>query len=139
METDNSQNLDKFDKMLSNALHEHKEPVRPGFTNEVLKKIDAFEEQQLLKAIAMRQRLALTCSIVWVIALCATIVFFGKDILRILTDSSQTLMANVSNVSLTFKPDWELILVVAVSIISVIYAFSESLDLKKRLVTRLFG
>ena len=48
-----NQNNDPFDQLLADALQKHTEPVRPGFRDKVLHKIDYFEEQKLLKRVVL--------------------------------------------------------------------------------------
>jgi hypothetical protein len=71
--------------------------------------------------------LALACCIALTVFLLAGIVYFGKTIAKILAE----FLDNLKDTVITFQPDWELILVVAVTISLILYCFSDSLNLKQ--------
>ena len=79
------QNADKFDKTLSDSLRKHTEPLRSGFTDKVIRRIDKLEEQKLLRRVVLQERLALACSIAWMLSLLSAITFFGKDIYKLIS------------------------------------------------------
>ncbi len=134
MDQNKYHNADNLGALLAGALQKHTEPARPGFTDKILKQVDVLEQQKLLAKIIMQERLALAGCVTLAISFVSILFFFGKDFARILTKALQT----AQNTTLP-SPDWELILVVSVTIVSVIYAFADSLNIKQRLVSKLFG
>ena len=134
MDQNKYHNADNFDGVLADALQKHTEPLRPGFTDKILKQVDTLEAQKLLARIVMQERLALAGCVTLAISFVSILFFFGKDFAKILLNALQT----AQNATLP-SPNWEMILVVSVAIVSVIYAFSDSLDIKQRLASKLFG
>jgi hypothetical protein len=112
MQTDQSHNADKFEKMLTNALHEHKEPIRPGFTDKVLTKIDALEQQRILKAIVLRERISLTACIVISFAMVGCILAFSKVIMANLSQLAQGLNSTIAQAETGIQQNWQIYLVV---------------------------
>ncbi len=133
MDQDNYHSEDKFDRMLAEALQKHTEPVRPDFTKKILKQVDQLDQQKLLARIVMQERIALSGCTALAISLISILIFFGKDFAKLLTAALQT----ARNTAIP-SPNWELILVVSVAIVSIVYAFSDSLDIKQRLALKLF-
>ena len=131
MDQNKYHNADNFDGMLADALQKHTEPVRPGFTDKILKQVDTLEQQKLLARIVMQERLALTGCATLTISVISILIFFGKDFARILTNALQT-----TRTATIPSPNWEMIMVVTVTICSVLYAFSDSLDIKQRLASK---
>ncbi len=112
MKTNISHNADRFEKMLTNALHEHKEPIRPGFTDKVLTKIDALQEQRILKAVVFRERLALTACIVIFLAMVGCILAFSRVITANLSQLAQGLNTAVARAGTGIQQNWQILLVV---------------------------
>lgn len=131
MDQNKYHNADNFDAVLADALQKHTETVRPGFTDKILKQVDTLEQQKLLARIVMQERLALAGCVTLAISIISILVFFGKDFARILTKALQT----VQNTTLP-SPNWEMIMVVSVTIASVLYAFADNLDIKQRLASK---
>ena len=131
MDQNKYHNADNLDGLLADALQKHTEPARPGFTDKILKQVDVIEQQKLLAKIIMQERLALTGCVTLAISFISTLIFFGKDFAKILTNALQI----AQNTTLP-APNWEMILVVSVTIVSVIYAFADSLDIKQRLISK---
>ena len=59
MDQNKYRNADNFDGFLAGGLQKHTEPVRPGFTDRILKQVDVIEQQNLLAKIVMQERIAL--------------------------------------------------------------------------------
>jgi len=133
MDQNKYRNADNFDGLLVDALRKHTEPVRPGFTDNILKKVDKIEQQKLLAKIVMQERIALAGCITLAISLLSVLIFFGKDFTLILTKVLQ----NIQNTPVP-SPNWEMILVVSLTIASVLYAFSDTLNIRQRLLSKLF-
>jgi hypothetical protein len=112
MQTDKSHNADKFGKMLSNALHEHKEPIRPGFTDKVLTKIDALQEQRILKAIVLRERISLVVCIAIVLTTLGCILVFSKVIIANLSQLAQGLNNAITQTGTGIEQNWQISLIV---------------------------
>ena len=56
-------NEDKFDRILSQALRRHSEPVPDGFRARVLREVRQAEEQRILARVVLQERLALAACI----------------------------------------------------------------------------
>jgi len=54
---------DRFDRMLSQSLQRHSEPVPAGFTAMVLRQIRETQEQRILARVVLQERLALAACI----------------------------------------------------------------------------
>jgi hypothetical protein len=54
---------DKFDRMLSQALQRHSEPMPAGFTAMVLRQVTEAQEQRILARVVLQERLALAACI----------------------------------------------------------------------------
>ena len=112
MKTDRSHNADRFGKMLTNALHEHKEPVRPGFTDKVLTKIDALENIRILKAIVLRERISLAACIVISLAMVGCILTYSRVIMANLSQLAQGLNTAIAQAGTSIQQYWQISLVV---------------------------
>lgn len=133
MDQNKYRKADNFDGLLADALKKHTEPIRPGFTGNILKKVEKIEQQKLLAKIVMQERIALAGCVTLTISLLSVLIFFGNDFAIILTKALQ----NIHNTSIP-SPNWEMILVVSLTIASVLYAFSDILNTKQRLLSKLF-
>ena len=122
METDRSHNADKFEKMLTNALHEHKEPVRPGFTDKVLTKRDALENTRILKAIVLRERISLAVCIAVSITTLGCILAFSKVVAANLSQLAQGLNAAIARTGTGVEQNWQILLVVIGVIAFMVYS-----------------
>ena len=122
MKTDQSHNADRFEKMLTNALHEHKEPVRPGFTDKVLTKIDAMENIRILKGIVLRERISLAACIVIFLAMVGCILAFSKIIMANISQLAQGLNTAIAQASIGVQQNWQIFLVVIGVIAFMVYS-----------------
>ena len=130
-----NQNNDPFDQLLADALQKHTEPVRPGFRDRVLHKIDHFEEQKLLRRVELEGRIVLGSCIVFAVCALTALILYAKEIAGVLTDSLNA----ATQTSVSFSPNWEWVLLAAVAIVSVMYASYDSLGLKRLLTNKLFS
>ena len=121
MKTNKFHNADKFGKMLTNALHEHKEPIRPGFTDKVLTKIDVLQEQRILKAVVLRERLALAACIIISLATVGCILAFSKFIIANLSQLAQGLNTAITQAGTGIQQNWQIYLVVIGVIVFMLY------------------
>ena len=121
MQTDKSHNADKFGKMLTNALHEHKEPLRPGFTDKVLTKIDAMENARILKGIVLRERLALAGCIAIFLAMIGCILTYSKVITANLSQLAQGLNTAIGQAGTGVQQNWQISLVAVGVIVFMVY------------------
>lgn len=131
----NHPNKDPFDQLLTEALQQHSEPVRAGFTDKVLHQIDHFEEQKLLKRVVLEARVVLTSCIVFAASALAALIFYAKDIADVLTQSLNA----AAQTRVSFTLNWEWVLLGAVAVASVIYASYDSLGLKRLIANKLFS
>ena len=74
MSANNSQDENRFDKMLKGALRAHVEPVRNDFADKVLRQVQALDEQKILAKVILQERLALAACII-VPAAAAVVIF----------------------------------------------------------------
>ena len=130
-----NQNNDPFDQLLASALQKHTEPIRPGFRDKVLHKIDHFEEQKLLKRVVLEGRIVLGSCIVFAMCALTAFILYAKEIAGVLTDSLNA----AAQTSVSFSPNWEWVLLAAVAVVSVLYASYDSLGLKRLLASKMFG
>ena len=130
-----NQNNDPFDQLLADALQKHTEPIRPGFRDKVLHKIDHFEEQKLLRRVVLEGRIVLGSCIVFAMCALTALILYAKEIAGVLTDSLNA----AAQTSASFSPNWEWVLLAVVAIVSVMYASYDSLGLKRLLASKMFG
>ena len=130
-----NQNNDPFDQLLAGALQKHTEPIRPGFRDKVLHKIDHFEEQKLLRRVVLEGRIVLGSCIVFSVCALTALILYAKEIAGVLTDSLNA----ATQTSVSFSPNWEWVLLAAVAIVSVMYASYDSLGLKRLIASKMFG
>ena len=71
---------DKFDGLLSKRLKQKKISVRPGFSGEVVRKLQIMEERRLLAKVVLQERLALAGCIVLTAAVLFIVIAFGSDL-----------------------------------------------------------
>ena len=133
MDQNKYHNADNLDSLLADALQKHTEPVRPGFTDKIMNQVNILEQQQLLAKIVMQERLALAGCATLVISFVSILFFFGKDFAKIFINALQTARSTTLP-----SPNWEMILILVVTIASVLYAFSDSLDIKQRLAAKFY-
>ena len=70
--------VEAFDKMLSQALQRHSEPVPADFTDRMLRQIDSAENRRILARVVMEERLTLAgCIVLGIMAIVAVVVFPG--------------------------------------------------------------
>ena len=131
MRADKSQDADKFDRVLRNNLRKYREPVRADFTGKVLKQLTTLQEQKILARIVLEERLVLAGCISLFVIIVTAIIYFGRDILRVLDLLANDLKETLINTSTAYSPDWQLILVITVTAGLVLYCFSDNLQLKQ--------
>jgi hypothetical protein len=129
-----NQNNDPFDQLLAGALQKHTEPIRPGFRDKVLHKIDHFEEQKLLRRVVLEGRVVLGSCIVFAMCALTALILYAKEIAGVLADSLNA----AAQTSVSFSPNWEWVLLAAVAVVSVLYASYDSLGLKRLLASKMF-
>ncbi|MHC5101219.1 MAG: hypothetical protein ACYSOG_05235 [Planctomycetota bacterium] len=129
-----NQNNDPFDQLLASALQKHTEPIRPGFRDKVLHKIDHFEEQKLLRRVVVEGRIVFGSCIVFAMCALTALILYAKEIAGVLTDCLNA----AAQTSFSFSPNWEWVLLAAVAIVSVMYASYDSLGLKRLLASKMF-
>ncbi|MHC5213106.1 MAG: hypothetical protein ACYSOO_00780 [Planctomycetota bacterium] len=129
-----NQNNDPFDQLLAGALQKHTEPIRPGFRDKVLHKIDHFEEQKLLRRVVVEGRVVLGSCIVFAMCALTALILYAKEIAGVLADSLNA----AAQTSVSFSPNWEWVLLAAVAVVSVLYASYDSLGLKRLLASKMF-
>jgi hypothetical protein len=88
----NRLNEDKFDRMLTQALQRHSEPVPADFDERMMTAIEQAEQQRILAAVVMQQRLALAASIVLGVAAIVTVIFFPSAVAGVLRSIAGGLM-----------------------------------------------
>jgi hypothetical protein len=129
-----NQNNDPFDQLLAGALQKHTEPIRPGFRDKVLHKIDHFEEQKLLRRVVLEGRVVLGSCMVFAMCALTALILYAKEIAGVLADSLNA----AAQTSVSFSPNWEWVLLAAVAVVSVLYASYDSLGLKRLLASKMF-
>ena len=80
MSANNSQYEDRFDKMLKGALRARSQHVPGDFADNVLKQVQALDEQKILAKVVLQERLALAACIIVPVA-AAAVVFAYPQIL----------------------------------------------------------
>lgn len=124
---------DEFDKMLSESLKRHSEPVRPKFTANVISKLEQEQQQQLLAKIVMQERLAIASCVAVGMVLLSGIIFLWKDILTALSNSWNGL-EDTTNKALTYcSSDWNLTIIFVVTTVFILYALLDGVNLKKHI------
>lgn len=111
---------EKFDLMLGRALQKHTVPVPPDFTDKVLSRITAAQEQKVLARVILQQRLALAASITIAAAVITLMLVFPetatafsatiKDLRYIITTQSVPAL----------KSQWQLLSSIAVAAVAVL-------------------
>jgi hypothetical protein len=72
----NRLNEDKFDLMLARALQRHSEPTPADFAERMMTAIEQAEQQRILAAVVLQQRLALAATVLFgVITIIAVVLF----------------------------------------------------------------
>ncbi|MHC4257885.1 MAG: hypothetical protein ACYTEM_05725 [Planctomycetota bacterium] len=130
-----NQNNDPFDQRLAGALQQHTEPIRPGFRDRVLHKIDHFEEQKLLRRVVLEGRIVLGSCIVFAMCALTVLILYAKEMAGALAGCLNA----ATQTSVSLSPNWEWLLLAVVAIVSVMYASYDSLGLKRLLTHKLFG
>jgi len=138
MVSSNYYNKDEFDEMLAKSLKRHSEPVRTNFTNMVINHIEEERKRELLRKIVLQERFALGLSIALAIFLLSGIIFFGKEIAQVMLSSFNSLRDIPVKTLTSYSPDWQLIIAAIAAIGSVIFAFSDTLNLRQRVIRQLF-
>lgn len=75
MSANNSRHKDSFDKMLKVALRAHTVPVPGDFADNILKQVQALDEQKILAKVVLQERLALAVCII--VPAAAVVVIFA--------------------------------------------------------------
>jgi hypothetical protein len=125
---------DKFDRMLSQALHKHSEPVPAGFTARLLRQIKQAEEQRILARVVLQERLALAACI----ALAGTVVVLGslfpdfvvtvfRSIAAGATARGEVLIERIPQTIEAFGGQWRLYTILAAALGFAIYSLVELL------------
>ena len=134
MDPEKYHNADKFDKMLSEGLKRHSEPVRPGFTANVISKLEQEQQQKLLAKIVMQERLAIaSCTAVGMVLL-SGIIFLWKDILAVMSSSWNSLTNTKDEAFAYCSSDWNLTIIFAVTAVFILYALLDGVNLKKHIM-----
>jgi len=127
-------NEDKFDRMLSQALQRHSEPVPAGFTERVLQEVRQAEQQRVLARVVLQERLALAACITLAgLAIFAAAVFpeitaaAFRGITTSLTGRGDALVDRIPQAIKVLSGQWRLYSVLAAVFGFAIYSFVELL------------
>ena len=135
MSEKNLQNENMFEQMLRSNLRKYVEPIRPDFTDNILKQVELLEERKILAKLIMQERLALVSCASLFVLIVTIIMYFGKDILMVLNLLGNDLKETIKTIGIASSFDCQLILVMAVTAGFVLYCVVDSIQLK-RLVSK---
>lgn len=111
---------EKFDLMLGRALQKHTESVPPDFTDKVLSRITAVQEQKVLARVILQQRLALAASITVAAAVITLLLVFPETAAAFST-SIKDLRYFITTQSVpALKSQWQLLSSIAVAAVAVL-------------------
>jgi hypothetical protein len=79
----NRLNEDRFDRMLAQALQRHSEPVPADFAERMMTAIEQAEQQRILAAVVLQQRLALAATVLFGVITIIAVVFFPAVIVGV--------------------------------------------------------
>ena len=128
MPENNLQNENMLDQILRSNLRKYTEPIRPDFTDNILKQVEFLAKRKILAKIVMQERLALiSCTSLFVLIV-TVIMYFGKDILKALNLLGHDLKEATTTIGTAISFDWQLILVMAVTAGCVLYCFVENIQ-----------
>jgi hypothetical protein len=127
-------NEDKFDRMLSQSLRRHSEPVPAGFTAMVLQEVRQAEQQKILARVVLQERLALAACItlagltIVVAAVFPEIVAAAfRGITTSLTGQGEGLVDRIPQAAKGMSEQWQLYCVLGAAFGFAIYSFVELL------------
>lgn len=130
MSENNLRNENIFDQILRTNLRKYVEPIRPGFTDNVLKQIRLLEDRKILAKVTMQERLALVSCISLFVLIVTMIMSFGKNILMALNLLGHASKEAITAVSMASSFDWQLILLAGVTAGFVLCCFVDDIQPK---------
>jgi hypothetical protein len=127
-------NEDRFDRMLAQALQRHSEPAPADFTERMLTAIKQAEQQRILAAVVLQQRLALAATVLFGVITIIAVVFFHAAIagvFRTITgavgEQTNMWLDRIPQAVETVRSRWQFYIVLAAVSGFAVYSFVESL------------
>ena len=130
MSENNLENENAFDELLRNNLRKHIEPIKPDFTDNILRQVQIWEERKMLAKIAMQEKIALVSGVSLFILTITVIMYFGKDILMALNLLRHNFKEAITTINTTYSFDWQLILMVAVTAGLILCCFIDKIQIR---------
>ncbi|MHC4213896.1 MAG: hypothetical protein ACYSWP_11040 [Planctomycetota bacterium] len=107
MSVNNSQNENRFDKILKTALRAHIEHVPADFADNVSRRVLALHEQKILAKIILQERLALAACITIPLAATVAIFAFPQILTTTWTGLRNLFYAIAKQIALMPQYDWQ--------------------------------
>lgn len=125
---------DRFDRMLGQTLHRHREPAPADFTERMMKAIERAEQQRILAGVVLQERLALAASAALGIAAIVAVVFFPSAVAgafgsigRGLVDQGGALAGRIPQALAAIGRQWQLYAVLGAAAAVAIYSLLDLL------------
>jgi len=126
MSADKSQFKDDFGKILATALAKQTTPVPDDFADNVLKKIQAAEQQNILSKIILQERLALAACIVLPLSVLVFILTFPEFVIKFSQQMVQ-ICSTAVDTAMNTQFQWQSLIALAVAVAFAIYTFFDLL------------
>ena len=107
MSANNSQYEDRFDKILKTALRARSQHVPTDFADNVLKQVQALDEQKILAKVILQERLALAACITIPLAATAAIFAWPQILTTAWTGLQNLFYAIAKQIALMPHQDWQ--------------------------------
>ncbi|MFH1615440.1 MAG: hypothetical protein ABIG61_10220 [Planctomycetota bacterium] len=128
MSANNLQSENMFDQMLRRNLRKYIEPIRPDFTDNVLKQVKLWEEQKILSKILLQERLALVSGASLFVIIVTMIMYLGKDIMIVLNLLLHDSKEAITTIRIANLLDWQLVSVLVVTAGFGLYCFVDNVQ-----------
>jgi hypothetical protein len=107
MSANNSQDENRFDKMLKTALGARSQPVPADFADNVSKRVLALHEQKILAKVVLQERLALAVCIIIPLAAAVAIFAWPQILTTAWTGLQNLFYAIAKQIALMPHHDWQ--------------------------------
>jgi hypothetical protein len=113
----------KFDEMLKKSLKNHHTPIRDDFAEELLVKVEKFEQQRVIQKVVMQERLSMAVFILLPLTLIAVIIVFPSLIIE---TGQLTISLAARSLEAVIK-QWQMLIYFATIALACLYAVYQML------------
>jgi cytochrome b len=126
MPPENKKNGDRFDRLLKDALKQYRQPVPAGFPQQMLSRLQQFEQQEVLRKVVRQERALLAAFVLLPIAGVILVLVF-PNLLLVPTQLLEMLYLLAKETAANMIQQWQLWIGYAMAAAAAVYGIYEVL------------